>query len=243
MLKDKIQQILNEKFGYTTDLKPITRMHDGPTEGKKPQPSSHPMEQYRNIIKSILGATTTEEDGIVEDVIDFSALHRLANKHGFSPALLNSLNTIELEIQKPVGKRDRDIINKSWEEFKGSVPFWFLGLLSPKDGKMEDLDKKNITNLITLMDKFNKNSKTEGETLAKETENASRDTNAKKNLDKARKDAGIDLDAASEKKLSKKPKNEIEPVKPEGKEPVVPEPEQKDKEIKEVPKGSPTEIK
>lgn len=232
-MSDRIRKILQEKFGYTTNLPPLTRMHDDVTEGKEPQPSAHPLEKFRGTIKAILGATTTEQDGILENAIDFSALHRLANKHGFAPEIIKNFSVIELEIKKPKAKRDKDAIVNAWNAVKNKIPHWFMGLITPKDGEvLPDLDKKNITNLLTVMDKINKESEKAGKEAAKETEHAGRDTQAKKNLDKARKDAGIpDKDAGSEKKLKEKPE-EVEGVKPDAKAPELEE----DPSKKEAPK-------
>lgn len=232
--KDRVRKLIQEKFGFTTNLPTVNQMHNDVTEGKKPQPSAHPMEEYRKVIKALMGSTTTEEDGLIEDSVDFSALHRLANKHGFAPAVLNQLNTIAVEIKKPKAQRDRDSIVNAWAEVKEHVPYWFMGLLPPKKEQLDDLDKKNIKNLHVLMAKYNKESEKNGEDKAKATEHASRDTQAKDNLDKARKDAKIeDKDAGSEKKLK-----EVKAIEPEGtdakkvEEPKLPE----DPSKKEPPK-------
>jgi hypothetical protein len=231
-MSDRIRKLIQEKFGYTVNLPTVNQMHDDVTEGKKPQPSAHPLEEYRKVIKAVLGATTTEEDGILENAVDFTALHRLANKHGFAPAVMNQLNTIATEVKKPKAQRDSDLIISAWGEVKKFVPYWFIGLLSPKKEPLEDLDKKNITNLLKLMDKFNKESEKAGKELAKDTEHQSRDTQAKKNLDAARKDAKIDKEAVSEKKMKEDKSVEVEGHKSKAEEPKLPEDDSK----KETPK-------
>lgn len=207
----QIRKLIQEKFGYTTNLPNITDMHSDVTDrnGRGGEnPAYLPVEEYRKVIKHLMGATTTEEDGIVEDALDFTALHRLANKHAFAPAFLSSLNTIQVEVTKPKAKRDREAIVKAWTEIKDSVPFWFLGLLpNHKNEELPEEDKKLLTNLRDMMDEFNKNGEKEGKAAAKDTEHAGRDSEAKKNLDKARKSAGIKDDAG--KDLSKKPENEV----------------------------------
>ncbi len=208
----EIRKLIREKFGYTTNLPSVNAMHKDVTDrngrdGKNP--AYLPIEQYRNVVKALLGATTTEEDGKIENTIDFQALHRLANKHAFAPAFLESLNTIQVHIEK--GKdADRDIIMQEWKKIKDNVPYWFIGLLSNKDKtELPEEDKKLLTNLKEMMEEFNKNSEKIGKEKAKNTEHASRDTQAKKNLDVARKDAKMDTDAASEKKLKEKPENKV----------------------------------
>lgn len=206
-----IRKLMQEKFGYVTDVPPLSKLHDDVTtrNGRGgDNPAYLPVEKYRAVIKHLMNATTTEEDGQIEDALDFTALHRLANKHGFAPAFLESLNTIQLEVVKPKAKRDRKSIMAAWTKIKDSVPFWFLGLL-PNHNKEElpEDDKKLLTNLIDMMDEFNKNGEKEGKAAAKDTEHAGRDTEAKKNLDKARKGADIKDDAG--KDLGKKPENEV----------------------------------
>jgi hypothetical protein len=184
-------------------------MHDGPTEHKKNQPAGWmPVEKYREVIKALMGHLSTEDEGKIEDTIDFVALHRLANKHGFAPKVLNQLNTIQVELEKPKGKIDRKAVMAAWKEVQENIPFWFLGLLPHKE-EMPEEDKKNLANLMDIMAEINKMSKKAGEENAKDTEHAGRDTAAKKNLDKARTELGVDKDAASEKKLKQKPETEI----------------------------------
>lgn len=228
-----IRKLIQEKFGFTKDLPSLSDMHKDADADKKPVPAAHPLEKFRNVIKALMGSTTTEEDGILENAIDFTALQRLANKHGFGPSLLNSFNIIELEMKKPVKGRDTDLINKTWDGVKKEIPFWFMGLIAPKKGEdIEEYDKKNITNLLTVMDKINKVSEKTGKEAAKETEVSDRKTEAKKNLDDAKKGNGDALkDAGSEKKLNKEPEA-VKSVEAKAEEPKLPEDESK----KEAPK-------
>lgn len=228
-----IKTLIQEKFGYTKDIPPISELHNDVTDGKKPQPSAHPLEEFRKVIKLLMGATTTEEDGLLENAIDFTSLHRLANKHGFAPTFISHLNTIQTEIKKDKKSRDDTIIIEAWNAIKKDIPYWFMGLLPPKkDESLEETDKKNITNLLNVMDKINKKSEQAGKEAAKDTEHADRKTAAKKNLDAARKDAGIsDKEAGSEKKLNKKP-DEVQGEESKAKVPELPE----DASKKEAPK-------
>lgn len=209
----KIRQLIREKFGYTTNLPNVSHdMHLGPTERHPPvkdNPAYLPVEKYRNVIKALLGATTTEEDSIVENVVDFASLQRLAAKHGFSKQFESNLNTIQVEIDKKPADRDRALITKTWEELKENIPFWFLGMLPDRSGhEMPEEDKALLSNLQDIMKEFNKNAEKHGKEKSKDTEHASRDTAAKDSLDKARKDANMDnLDAGGEKKMAKKPEN------------------------------------
>lgn len=228
-----IRKLIQEKFGFTKDLPSLSDMHKDATADKEPVPAAHPLEKFRNVIKALMGSTTTEEDGILENAIDFTALQRLANKHGFGPSLLNSFNIIELEMKKPVKGRDTDLINNTWNSVKKEIPFWFMGLIAPKKGEeLEEFDKKNITNLLTVMDKINKVSEKAGKENAKDTGTNERKTEAKKNLDDAKKGNGDALkDAGSEKKLNKEPE-EIKSVESKAEEPKLPEDDSK----KETPK-------
>lgn len=228
-----IKQLIQEKFGYTKDLPPVSEMHNDVTDGKKPQPSAHPLEEFRKTIKLLMGATTTEEDGLLENAIDFTALHRLANKHAFAPAFISHLNTIQTEIKKDKKTRNDEAILEAWNTIKKDIPYWFMGLLPPKkDETLEETDKKNITNLLKVMEKINDKSAKAGKELAKDTEHADRKTAAKKNLDDARKEAGIkDKEAGSEKKLKETPE-EVKGVESKAKEPELGE----DTSKKEAPK-------
>jgi len=204
-----IRKVLREKFGFTTNLPDIKDMHDGPAEktGRHGKGAAfQSVEKYREVIKTLMGHKTTEKAGKIEDIVDFAALTRLANKHGLAQNVMVPLGVIEVEIGKK-GKLDRKAVIQAWTEVQKHIPFWFLGLLPHKE-EMPEEDKKNLTNLLDLMDKINKNSEKEGKAAAKDTEHAGRDTAAKKNLDKARKEHKIDTDAASEKKLKKEPKKD-----------------------------------
>lgn len=202
----KVRRLIQEKFGYTEDLPGNHELHDDVTErnlqNKKDAPQNHPMEAWRKVVKALLGATTTEEDGIIEHAIDYTALRRLASKHGFSHLMDNHLNSLEEEFKKPKKERDIDKIKFALKELKDKIPFWFLGLLPTKNKEeMPEEDKKSLTNLLEIMDEFNKRSEDMGKKGAKDTEHASRKTAAKKNLDAARKDAKMDKEAGSEKKM------------------------------------------
>lgn len=207
----KIRKLIQEKFGYTTDLSSNTDMHRDVTDrngrgGKNP--AYLPIEQYRKIIKELMGATTTEDDAMIENAVDFASLRRLANKHGFSKQFEESLNTIQLEVKKPKAQRDRETIVKAWDSIKENVPFWFLGLLpNHKNEELPEEDKKLLLNLKEIMAEFNKTSEKYGKEQAENTEHAGRDTAAKDNLDKARKEAGMKDDAG--KDLGKKPSIEV----------------------------------
>lgn len=209
MANETFRKLLQEKFGYTADVDKLAKDSDEPTKGKEPQKSAHPLEKYRNAIKHILGATTTEEDAKLEHSIDFDALIRLANKHGLSAQIIANLNNIKSEFDKPVSKQDEDAILAWWEEIKENIPYWFLGLLSVKEEQSKEHEDA-VTSLLDVMAKFNKESEKAGKEFSKNTEHASTDTKARKALEKALKDAGIDL------KLIKKDKtDEVVPVEAE----------------------------
>jgi hypothetical protein len=207
----KIRKVIQEKFGYTTNLPTNNEMHDDVTErnGKDGKnPAYLPVEEYRKVIKALMGHLSTEDEGKIEDTVDFTALHRLANKHGFAPLVMNHLNTIQVQLEKPSGKRDRKAILAAWKEVQENIPFWFLGLLPHKE-EMPESDKKNLANLLDIMAEINKVSAKVGKENAKDTEHAGRDTAAKKALNKARKDHDVSTEAASEKKLKQTPETEI----------------------------------
>jgi hypothetical protein len=204
-----IRKVLQEKFGYTTNIPSNRELHAGPNEDKKTQPAGwQPVEEYRKVIKALMNHLSTEDAGKLEDLVDFASLRRLANKHGIEREMLAHLNTIELEFDKPKAKMDKAVVMAAWKEIQENVPFWFLGLLPHKE-EMPEEDKKNLANLMEIMAEINKISKKAGEEAAKDTEHAGRDTAAKKNLDKARKKHDVDTEAASEKKLKQKPETEI----------------------------------
>lgn len=238
----KIRQMIQEKFGYVKNIPKENDKHADVTDrnGKKGKnPAYLPIEQYRDVVKALMSATSTETDGKIEDVIDFNALKRLANKNGFSKEFTNNLNTIHLELDK--GKSaDREVIKTSWELIKKHIPYWFLGMIpNEKKEELAAEDKTVLNNLLDMMKEFNKEAEKDGKEKAENTEHAGRDTEAKKNLDAARKSAGMDKDAASEKKLSKGTKVEVENDKKDEK--------SLDKAHKQVkpldPKEDPVELK
>lgn len=210
----KIRQLIQEKFGYTTNLPKYPKNHEDVTErngrdGKNP--AYKPVEAFRQVIKHLMGATNTEEEGKIENAIDFTALKRLANKYAFAPAFVSNLNVMQLEIEKPDGKKDREKIAKAWNEIKEKVPYWFLGLLPKKDGEpLPEDDKKKLTNLMEIMAEFNKEGEKRHKEFAGDTEHAGREADARKNLKDALKDsdAGKELKASGdEKDLKKKPED------------------------------------
>ena len=156
MANETFRKLLQEKFGYTADLKTVVK--DGypvSSDKKEPQKSAHPMEKFRNVIKVILGATDTEQDTELERAIDFDALFRLATKHGLAPMVLTNLETIKTEINKPKSKRDKEVISTAWEGVKDNIPYWFLGVLPSKDDEKQE-DKELVTQLLDVMSYFNK---------------------------------------------------------------------------------------
>lgn len=211
MSKKYIKQLIQEKFGYTADMKTLTSKDGNPTAGKFPQTSAHPMEKFRNIIKMALGATTTEQDEKLENIIDFNSLFRLANKHGLAPVVINSFKEIQIELDKPKGKIDSEKIEQLWDDVKNRIPYWFLALVPHNKEEIEETDKNTIANLLQYMEYFNKKSEKAGNEASKDTEHASRDTKAKDNLNKARKNASMETEAASESKLKQKPE-ELEKI-------------------------------
>ena len=40
-MSDRMRKLIQEKFGFTTNLPTVNQMHDDVTAGKKPQPSAH----------------------------------------------------------------------------------------------------------------------------------------------------------------------------------------------------------
>jgi hypothetical protein len=215
-----IRKIIQETFSYTTNPGSINHLHDDIVDQKggkdvSKNPAMHPLEKYRKIIKQLMTAVPTEQLGQLENAIDFQALHRLSNKMAFAPQFMESLNTIKTHIETdPEGHRQE--INDAWDKIKKEVPYWVLAQLPPKDSALDlpEDDKKALTNLFTVMEAFNKTAAKAGKELSSATEHASRDTQAKDNLDKARKDADMrNLDAGSDKKLSKPTKVEVAPKK------------------------------
>lgn len=208
MSKEAIKSIIREKFGYTADLKELGKKGGEPTEGKVPQPSAHPMEKFRNVIKAVLGATNTEQDAKIENLIDFNALLRLASKHGLNETIIANLKNIQSEVDKPKNKQDRDVIVKLWTEVKDTIPYWFLGLLPVKEDASDE-EKLVLTNLIQYMNHFNDESEKFGKEKAKETP-----TDRPKSPAKSKKVE--DIEPADKK--SSKPEVPEDPSKKEGKE-------------------------
>jgi len=190
MSKKLMQSLIQEKFGFTKDMTDLTKKGGYPTEGKLPQPSAHPMEKFRKIIKAALGATTSEQDEAIENIFDFKSILRLAHKHGLTPFVINGLKTIEVEINKPKTKIDSELIAQTWEDIKNQIPYWFIALIPHNKEELPEEDKLEITNLLNYMAHFNKESEKAGKELAKNTEHGKDKTQAEKNLEKAMKDTG-----------------------------------------------------
>lgn len=216
--KARIEQILNEKFGYTKNLPPNdqptkARMHDGPTDRNgrgSANAASHPMEKYREHVKAMLGALDTEQQSILENAVDWVALKRLANKHGLKSSFTDAVDVIKDQFDSK--SPDKELIKAKWDEIQGSVPFWFLGHVGKEENnenkspkKLEDQDKKNIVNLFDVMNKIRETSGKEFRRTAKDTPKPAEKTEAHKNLDKARTSAKID----KVEDVSKKPETEV----------------------------------
>lgn len=229
MSKETIKLLIQEKFGYVTDFDKVNKKRDldDPTRGKDPQKSAHPLEKFREFIKLALGATTTDQDAKIENLIDLDSVIRLANKYALQVDVINNLKNIKAEFEKSKPKRDKEEILKLWNDTKNKIPYWFLTLMpNNRKEEMEEKDKEQITNLLNYMAHFNKESEKVGKELSKNTEHAARTTAAKDNLDKARKDAGIkDKDAGAEKKLKEKPETPTTEGAEKAKAPEVPEKE------------------
>lgn len=196
-----VRTLIQEKFAYTADDKQIIK--DGEpvaSDKKEPQKSAHPMEKFRKVVKSILGATTTEEDAEIENVIDFEALFRLATKHGLAPTVLTNLEVIKVELGKSKKKRDSDVISNAWALVKENIPYWFLGVLPSKDDAAQE-DKQLVTQLLDVMSYFNKESEKAGKENTKNTEHAGKAIDSK----------------------DKKFKNALESVEQKAERPKVPE--------------------
>ena len=227
MSTETIKQLIQEKFGFVTDMKKLTKKLDDPTEGKAPQKSAHPLEKFREFIKLALGATTTAQDGQLENLVDLNSVIRLANKYALSGEVITNLKNIQAEFDKPKTKRDYQVVATLWDDTKDKIPYWFLTLMpNNRKEEMTEKDKLDVTNLFNYMAHFNKVSEKAGKELAKNTEHADTDTAAKKNLDKVRKGAGIDIKTGFKKEKPEILKNDTKPEKPE-----VPE---KDKDITAV---------
>lgn len=195
----KIEEILNEKFGFTKNLpenkQPTpARMHDWVTDknGKGSEtPGGHPMEKYRQHIKALLGALDTEDESILENAIDWVALKRLAHKHGLKSTFTDAIDVIQAELDTK--SPDMKKIKAEWEKVQADVPFWFLGAVgsnSPNKDKKElaDEDKAALTNLRDVMDKISEVSGKEFKRAAKGTPDASKKTGAEKTVDELRKE-------------------------------------------------------
>ena len=225
MSKESIKQVIQEKYGFVTDMKNLTNKKDDPTEGKPPQKSAHPLEKFRDFIKLALGATTTEQDEQLGNMLDLDAVIRLANKYALTAEVVGNLKNIKAEFDKPKTKRDIEVISNLWQDTKDKIPHWFLTLMPKNREQMEEKDKLDITNLLNYMEYFNKESEKAGKELSKNTEHAGRNTTAKDNLDKAKKAVGFgDKEAGSEKKLKVTPEKELESTE-KAVAPKVPEPE------------------
>lgn len=207
----KIDDILNEKFGFTKDLLPNkqptpARMHDYVTDrnGRGSYTAGgHPMEKYRQYIKTMLNAVDTETESILENAVDWIALKRLANKHGLSKSIINSIDTIQLELENK--SPDLTKVVEEFEKIKNDIPYWFLGMAgtdypnTPR--KLEEEEKEALTNLRDIMDKVSEVSGKEFERANKNGPVSTTDTNAKKVLD----DFRSKRDVEKTENLDKKP--------------------------------------
>jgi hypothetical protein len=171
----KIREIIREKFGYTKDIPAEIDLHKDVTDGKKLSPANHPLEPFRKAIKAILGVQQIDDPAKVEEAIKMVKLEQLAKKHSFSEEFIQAIGRIKEEIGK--SKPNREEINANWEKVKKSVPYWVLGLVSPKIDEQEKDEKDSIVNLITLMNDFNKESEKNGKEKADDTKNVSKHNN------------------------------------------------------------------
>lgn len=212
----RIEEILNEKFGFTKNLPSNKQpnpadMHADVTErnGRGSYTAGgHPMEKYREQVKAMLHALDTGDQAILERAIDFEALRRLTKKHGLKSTMSDAFNTIESQLKS----KDYDEAIATWNEIKKEIPWWFLGMVGknePKnDGNVRDLpeeDKEALVNLLDVMDTIKDVSGKEFKRANSNSPKQTKDTQAKKNLDKVRKDAKID----KTENLKKKPENEV----------------------------------
>jgi len=211
------RKLIQEKFGFTSNLpNHNNRMHDDVTvrNGKgSANPAYLPVEEFRKNIKLLMGATTTEEDENLKKALDFRMLRRLAKKYD-----VGIEEDIDL-LEKAFEKHDRNLISREWERIKDKMPFWFVGMLSAniragqqvnagkENEELPENDKAALVNLWDAMEAINDESDKHGKEWAKNTPRADRDTQAAKNLQKAKKDAGIPDKAPHD--LDKKPENEI----------------------------------
>jgi hypothetical protein len=198
----KIDQILNEKFGFTKNLPSNKQpnpadMHDWVTNrnGRGSYTAGgHPMEKYREEVKAMLHALDTGDQALLERAIDFEALKRLTKKHGLKSTLADGFNTIQASLDSK--KYDEAI--EAWNNVRKEIPWWFLGMVGKREpdneGNVRELpedEKEALTNLRDVMDQIKDVSGKEFKRAADGTPKQTQSTEAKKNLDKARKDAGI----------------------------------------------------
>ena len=192
----KFKTLPLEKFGYTTNLPDVKRLHDDVTDknGKGlNNPAYQPVDNFRQKIRLLMGVTTTEEDNILKDVLDFQLLNRIFAKASVSDKAVELLDVLE----KACEKNDKNLISKTWLDLKDALPYWMMGMLMQYTGpgdaaakdndKLPENDKEALHNLMEVMDAFNKASAKKGKEFTKDTPKASTDTAAKKNLDKAKK--------------------------------------------------------
>lgn len=185
-----IKQLINEKFGYTTNLPDLSKMHadvqdrEKATEVKK---ADHPLEKYRNEIRALMGSMGPDE--MIERMIDFAKMESLGKKYDLAPQYFESLAIMQAELKLAKTKQDRNKINDEWEKIKSTVPYWFFGMLgsAAKDRKMETTDENDVKQLLQWMDEFNKEGKKEHEAMAKGSPDGKQKSQAEKNLDKAKK--------------------------------------------------------
>lgn len=214
----KTRQLMREKFGFTTNLPDVKRLHDDVTtrNGKDGNnPAYLPVEKFRKKIKLLMGMTTTEEDGVLEDMLDFRMLQRLFDKYGMPEQAQADLELL----QKGFERNDNNLISKAWHDLKDHLPYWFLGMLgqyvSPGDIAAEDNeelpenDKEALVNLWDIMKAFNDDAEKQGKEFAKNTPHAGRDTEAKSNLNKAKKNSDLSSDHKAPSDLDDKPENEL----------------------------------
>ncbi|MFW6130685.1 MAG: hypothetical protein ACOC56_05810 [Atribacterota bacterium] len=220
------RKVLLEKFGFTSNLpNDNERLHDNVTDRNGQDgrnPAYLPVEEFRKEIKLLMGATTTEEDQNLKDILDFRKLRSLFDKYGMTE-VEQDLDLLE----KAFEKNDKNLISRAWNRIKDKVPYWFLGMLSAnqgadKDGssnyypkgmtvdneKLPEQDKAALINLLDVMKKVNDEAEKEGKAAAKNTPEADRDTEASKNLKSVKNKTGIPDKAPHN--LNKKPENKIE---------------------------------
>ena len=192
----RLKGLLLEKFGYTTNLPDTKRLHDDVTDrnGKGlNNPAYQPVDNFRQKIRLLMGVTTTEEDNVLKDVLDFQLLNRIFKKSSVSDKAVELLDILEKACQK----NDKNLISKTWMDLKDALPYWMMGMMMQYTGpgteaakdndKLPENDKEALHNLSDVMDAFNKASEKKGKEFTKDTPKASTDTQAKKNLAKAKK--------------------------------------------------------